>query len=88
MKQLLSLKNTVVSVAAVILVWQLLFMASDYSEALFPSPLMAFKALLETAKNGTLIENVKTSMYRFAIGYPSSVLIAVVLGLGRLDLGR
>ena len=81
MKQLLSLKNTVVSVAAVILVWQLLFMASDYSEALFPSPLMAFKALLETAKNGTLIENVKTSMYRFAIGYPSSVLIAVVLGL-------
>ena len=86
MKKLLSLKNVIISLAILVIIWQLLFMISDYSEALFPSPLMAFEALIEMVKNGTLLENVGTSMYRFGIGYLSSVLIAVLLGLmlGRL----
>ena len=86
MKKILSLKNVVISLAVLIALWQIAFMISDYSEALFPSPLMAFDALIEMIKNGTLIENIGTSMYRFGIGYLSSVLIAVVLGLilGRL----
>ena len=47
---------------------------------------MAFDALIEMIKNGTLLENIKTSMLRFAAGYISSVVIAVLLGLilGRL----
>ncbi len=86
MKKLISLKNIIVSIAILILIWQVLFSLSSYNKALFPSPKMAFDALIEMIKNGTLFENIKTSMCRFAAGYISSVVIAVLLGLilGRL----
>ncbi len=87
MKKIISIKNVIISLAILILLWQLLFSISNYDKALFPSPLMAFDALIEMIKNGLLLENIKASMYRFAIGYVSSVLIAVLLGviLGRLQ---
>ena len=81
MKKILSLKNVIVSIAILILIWQFLFSISSYNKALFPSPKMAFDALLEMIDNGRLFENIKTSMYRFAVGYSSSVIIAVLLGL-------
>ena len=86
MKKLLSLKNVIISLAALILIWQLAFNFSTYSSALFPSPKMAIDALIEMFRDGTLFENIKTSMYRFGIGYSLSVVSAVILGLilGRL----
>jgi NitT/TauT family transport system permease protein len=47
---------------------------------------MALDAGIEMIKDGTLIENIKTSMYRFLTGYLTSVITAVILGLilGRL----
>jgi len=81
MKKILSVKNIIVSLAVLILVWQLLFAVSSYDKALFPSPAMAFDALVQMLKNGVLIENIMTSMYRFCIGYTVSVTVAVVLGL-------
>ena len=81
MKKILSVRFVVVSIAILIGIWQLAFMVSDYSEALFPSPLMAVKALIEMIENGVLIESIATSMGRFVIGYGLSVVIAVVLGL-------
>ncbi|WP_081358357.1 ABC transporter permease [Ruminococcus albus] len=81
MKKLLSLKNVIISVSILILIWQLLFTVSSYDKALFPSPKMAFDALIELIENGKLFENIKTSMYRFVTGYFSSVIVAVVLGL-------
>ena len=86
MKKLLSVKNVIISVAILILIWQLLFMVSSFDAALFPSPKMALDALIEMIQNGKLFENIKTSMVRFAAGYISSVAVAVVLGLilGRL----
>lgn len=81
MKKILSLKNVIVSLAILILIWQILFSVSSYNKALFPSPKMAFDALLEMIENGRLFENFKTSMYRFVVGYSSSVVVAVVLGL-------
>jgi NitT/TauT family transport system permease protein len=81
MKKLLSLKNVIISVAILILIWQLLFSVSSYDKALFPSPKMAFDALVELIENGKLFENIRTSMYRFITGYFSSVIVAVVLGL-------
>ncbi|MBO7726666.1 MAG: ABC transporter permease [Thermoguttaceae bacterium] len=85
-RKLSPIKNCVISVALVILAWQILFQVSDYEAALFPSPKMAFDALVEMFKNGTLLEHIKTSMYRFLVGYLSAVAVAVVLGLilGRL----
>lgn len=81
MKKLLSVKNVIISLAILIGIWELLFLISDYDSALFPSPFQAFAALAEMFKDGTLFENISTSMYRFAAGYISSVVVAVILGL-------
>lgn len=81
MKKLLSVKNVIISLAILIGIWELLFLISDYDSALFPSPFQAFVALAEMFKDGTLFENISTSMYRFAAGYISSVVVAVILGL-------
>lgn len=86
MKKLLTLRNILVSIAILLLIWQLLFSVSQFDAALFPSPLMALQALCEMAADGSLLVNIGTSMYRFAAGYISSVAVAVILGLilGRL----
>ncbi|EGC02594.1 ABC transporter permease [Ruminococcus albus] len=86
MKKLLALKNVVISIAILIIIWQILFTVSNYDAALFPSPKMALDALVEMIENGKLFENISTSMYRFAAGYLTSVTVAVLLGLilGRL----
>ncbi len=81
MKKLLSAKNVIISILILIGIWQLAFVISDYSEALFPSPLMALQALIEMIKDGTLLDSIAASMYRFAIGYGLSVIVAVILGL-------
>ena len=69
MKKLLSVKNVIISVAILILIWQLLFMVSSFDAALFPSPKIALDALIEMIQNGELFENIKTSMFRFAAGF-------------------
>lgn len=86
MKKVLSVKNAVVSIAVLIGIWQLVYMFSSYSDALFPSPYQSLLALIEMIQDGSLFENIKTSMYRFMTGYVTSVLTAVILGLvlGRL----
>ena len=86
MKRLISVKNVVVSIAILIGLWQLLFAASSFSPMLFPSPLQALAALWDMCHDGSLFTNVRTSICRFAVGYVSSVIIAVFLGLvlGRL----
>lgn len=81
MKKLISIKNVIVSLLILIVVWEILFLISDYSEALFPSPFMAFQALIEMIASGQLLESIITSMIRFVIGYGLSVVIAVILGL-------
>ncbi|MDO5309912.1 MAG: ABC transporter permease [Planctomycetia bacterium] len=81
MKFLNGLKVVLVSFIALILIWQVVFSLSHFNEALFPSPLHAWKALLEMASDGSLARHVGTSLYRFACGYVSAVLCAVALGL-------
>ena len=81
MKKLNSIKYVVVSLAILIIIWQVAFIFSDYSEPLFPSPIMAFNALIELLTSGQLLESFLTSMGRFVIGYGLSVIAAVILGL-------
>lgn len=81
MKKILSIKNAIISIAILIGIWELLFLANDFSETLFPSPVQAWQALLEMCVDGTLATNIGTSMYRFLAGYVSSVVAAVFLGL-------
>lgn len=86
MKKILSIKNVVISLILLLGIWQLIYTLTDFSDALFPSPLQSFKALAEMISSGVLFEHIGASMYRFAVGYISSVIIAVMLGLilGRL----
>ncbi len=86
MKKLVTIKNVIISVAILIVLWEILYLASDFDALLFPSPASAGKALAEMCENGVLAQNIGASMYRFAVGYISSVVIAVFLGLmlGRL----
>lgn len=81
MKKLLSVKNVVISIAILFGVWQILFWVSPFNPALFPSPKMTLIALVEMVSDGTLAQNIATSMYRFVIGYVSAVVVAVILGL-------
>ena len=81
MKKILSARYVVVSIIILIAIWQILFLVSDYSEALFPSPFMAFTALLEMIASGQLLTSIITSMSRFIIGYGLSVIAAVLIGL-------
>lgn len=80
------MKNIVVSLVLLLIVWQLAFWGSEFNAALFPSPLQAFQAMLDMVANGVLLAHIRSSMYRFAAGYISAVVIAVLLGLifGRL----
>lgn len=64
-----------------LIVWQLVYSIGNFGDALFPSPLGAWKALVKIAKNGVLLESIGKSMYRFAVGYISGVVVAVLLGL-------
>ena len=86
MKKLLSLKNSVISILLLLIIWQIAFSISNFDNALFPSPLQAFQSLLEMISNGVLLAHIGSSMFRFAIGYISAVIAAVLLGLilGRL----
>ena len=81
MKRLLSIKNIVISFAVLIALWQIAYMAGGINEALFPSPLKAWDALLEMISDGSIFTNIGASMYRFVIGYISAILAAVLLGL-------
>ena len=54
LKKILKLKNVLISLAILILIWQFLFLTSSFDSALFPSPFMAIKALGEMFQNGTL----------------------------------
>ena len=80
-KTILKARYAVISFAVLIALWQLLYSVSRFNEALFPSPLKALRALIELASDGTLLRHIGTSLYRFAAGYCSAVVSAVLLGL-------
>ena len=86
MKKLLSLKNIIISLVILLAVWQIAFFITDFDAALFPSPLQAFQALADMISSGEIFSHIGSSMYRFAMGYISAVVIAILLGLilGRL----
>ncbi len=81
MRRLLRLRYVVVSFAGLILVWYLVAQFSSAGEALLPKPLTVGKALVELFADGTMPSGIGASLYRFAVGYFSSVLAGAVLGL-------
>ncbi|WP_221277326.1 ABC transporter permease [Anoxybacteroides tepidamans] len=81
-----NLKNVLIGFTLLIVIWQLIIIVGNYEEALLPSPLKVGEAVLSIILNGTFFVHLQVSFMRFFIGYLSSVVIAVILGLilGRL----
>lgn len=65
----------------VFLLWQGLCSVGGWNEALFPSPLGTLTGFAELVLSGVLARDIAASLLRFAVGYISSVVIALVLGL-------
>ena len=69
------------AVFIVLAVWQALFLVGGWNPALFPPPSMVGAGFAELLADGVLVEDIRISLVRFAIGYLSAALIAVALGL-------
>lgn len=77
MKRLLKLRYIVVSFSVLILLWYLLASVSSVGEALFPKPLTVGKALVVYLQT-VLGRKYRSSLYRFAIGYVTSVVSSAI----------
>lgn len=73
--------NLIAAFILLIAVWQGAIFIGGYEEALFPSPLKVGETVIEMIMDGTFFTHLQVSMTRFAIGYISAVVIAVVFGL-------
>lgn len=80
-KRWLKLSNVLIGFALLIVVWQTVFMIGNYERSLFPPPLDVGKGIVSLVKDGTLFEHLRVSMGRFAVGYLTAVISAIVLGL-------
>ena len=76
-----TLRHLLGSSAVTILLWQILCTLGGWKEALFPAPQRTLAGLGELIVSGVLAYDIAASLLRFAVGYLSSVLIALVLGL-------
>ncbi|MDO4490610.1 MAG: ABC transporter permease [Lachnospiraceae bacterium] len=78
-----------ISVIVLVIVWQVLCEVTGVNQALVPSPIKVVEAFYELITKGligsisrvTLVGHIGISLYRFAIGYITAVILAVILGL-------
>ena len=76
------------SVILLIAVWQLICTLTGVNTALFPNPVKTWDAFIEIIGDGSLADHITSSMYRFFVGFVSSTVVAVALGLifGRIGI--
>jgi NitT/TauT family transport system permease protein len=65
--------------AAFVVVWHLLVRASGAD--IFPTPVMAFEAIIELAEKGVLAKYIVASLFRVTCGFGLAVLVGVPAGL-------
>ena len=65
----------------VLLSWQAIAWLGGWNEALFPTPLQTLLGFGEILADGVLLKDIGTSLYRFLLGYTTSVILAMALGL-------
>ena len=52
-----------------------------YGELVIPSPLVTFSTLFEMLQNETVLEEIKTTLYRASVGFGASLIFGSILGL-------
>lgn len=73
--------NAVIGIGILVLLWTLASLGSVNGKTKIPSPVDVIAAIKEMIEYGILFEYIGISLYRFAAGYISSVIVAVILGL-------
>lgn len=65
----------------VLISWQSIAWLGGWNEALFPTPAQTVHGFAEILADGVLLKDIGTSLYRFLLGYTTSVVLAMALGL-------
>ncbi|WP_294372995.1 ABC transporter permease [uncultured Clostridium sp.] len=73
--------NVTIGLGILVLLWIFASLSSKTGNTVIPSPKDVFEAFKELFEGGLLFEYIGISLYRFFVGYISSVLVAIILGL-------
>lgn len=78
--------NFFIGMTILVVIWQAIIWIGDYPEALLPSPLSVWKAIIALVVDGILFEHMQVSLGRFTAGYFLAAIPAILFGmiLGRL----
>lgn len=76
-----------ISLAVILLLWELTARYSGWSAQVFPSPLKVMRGMVELIANGTLLRHSIASLFRVTAGFYLAVVFAIPLGifLGRME---
>lgn len=69
------------AIVVVWLVWELIAFIGQWNVSLFPTPYRTVLGFFELLKTGVLFADIRDSLIRFALGYFSAVIVAILLGL-------
>jgi ABC-type nitrate/sulfonate/bicarbonate transport system permease component len=72
---------SIISVASLIILWQLLAVNEVVNSKLIPPPSKVYLAILEWAKSGELLRDFLDSIWRAVIGLSCGAFIGITLGL-------
>jgi len=81
MEALKKILKIVVSIAALLGIWQLAVLSGRYESSLLPSPAKVIEGMTELIEDGTLLTHFKVSLTRFFIGYLAAIIAGITLGL-------
>jgi NitT/TauT family transport system permease protein len=76
-----SLANTFLFIAIFSGIWQVVFLLKIFPTVSLPSPWMVGQSFIELTQNMSLIYGIGYTMYRLAIGFATSIIIGLVVGL-------
>jgi sulfonate transport system permease protein len=75
------LANITLFIATFIGIWQLVFMLNIWPKVSMPSPVMVAESFASLLQNLTLIISIAMTMYRLVVGFATSIIIGVTIGL-------
>jgi len=73
--------NTLLFITVFLGIWQFTFLLKIFPVISLPSPLMVTGSFIELIQNMTLLTSIGITMYRLLIGFITSIIIGLMVGL-------
>ncbi len=73
--------NTLLFIAVFLGFWQFIFLLKIFPTISLPSPLLVTESFVELIQNMSLIISIGITMYRLLIGFVTSIIIGLMVGL-------